>query len=85
LFRPHQRKLLFRKGIRDDVGTITRSEQSALFRRRNNAESVRITRVHKGKASQDHPYYADYADLVVMPTLVLDRLRGKGMRGIVSA
>jgi hypothetical protein len=28
---------------------------------------------------------ADYADLVVMPTLVLDRLRGKGMRGIVSA
>jgi hypothetical protein len=28
---------------------------------------------------------ADYADLVVMPTLVLDRLRGKGMRVIWSA
>jgi 2'-5' RNA ligase len=32
-----------------------------------------------------HLTIADYADLVVMPTLVLDRLRGKGMRGIVSA
>jgi hypothetical protein len=30
-------------------------------------------------------HYADYADLVVMPTLVLDRLRGKGMRVIWSA
>jgi hypothetical protein len=58
------RKLLFRTGIRDDVGTITRSEQSALFRRRNNA---------------------DYADLLVMPTLMLDRLRGKGMRVSGSA
>jgi hypothetical protein len=27
---------------------------------------------------------ADYADLVVMPTLMLDRLRGKGMHVIVS-
>jgi hypothetical protein len=34
-------KLLFGKGIRDDVGTITRSEQSTLFRRRNNAEYAR--------------------------------------------
>jgi hypothetical protein len=31
------------------------------------------------------PVIADYADLVVMPTLVLDRLRGKGMRVIWSA
>jgi hypothetical protein len=42
-------------------------------------------KVSRRRASRGGREIADYADLVVMPTLVLDRLRGKGMRGIVSA
>ena len=29
----------------------------------------------------DHPYNADCADLAIVPTLRLDRLRGNGIRG----
>jgi hypothetical protein len=41
------------------------------------------TRLHRDAVCSRQ--IADYADLVVMPTLVLDRLRGKGMRVIWSA
>jgi hypothetical protein len=41
--------------------------------------------MHAFRAAQKSTPIADYADLVVMPTLVLDRLRGKGMRVIWSA
>jgi len=50
LFRPLIRKPLMPQAAQSSLGTITRSEQSALFRCRHNADSVRVGECPGGQA-----------------------------------